>query len=372
MTFKQALDEYQSRVSILKRGYETEVHKLSVLKRSILSSMDISSIKGHHIASYRDSRLASKNPKTGNLLTSSTVLSELNLLSHIFDTAILEWGIEIENPVKKVRKPKPNAARERRLSSREEKQIFNYARKYPNPELLVIILIAIETCMRQSEILGMKWSDIDLKKRIVRLHMTKNGSSREVPLTETAVSTLRKFQHNNEFVFTYKSCGLKTVWKTMINRLGITNLRFHDLRHEGISRLFEVHGLDIVSAATISGHKSLSMLRRYTHLRASNIVKKLGKQQKKSHQAVAQVFNPYPVYLTKFKDNAWKVEVPDLSCSLSNLKGGKHQAIIEAKSFIATEVLRRIGLSQSVPAPDSYLTKHLGERILIDPMTMQH
>lgn len=369
MLFSDAIINYKNRVSIHKRGFKNEVYKLSVIDRSILSNMNMKEIKSHHIAEYRDFRLSCKNPKTQKPITPSTVIAELNLISHIFDIAIIEWGVDAENPCRKIRRPKPNPPRTRRLSPREEKLIFTYASRFKNPELKVIVILAIETGMRMSELLGLTNDDVNLKRKTLFLKLTKNGESREVALTDTTFLVLKKFtaQAKDGNLFSYTSGGLKTAWRKMVLRLGIKDLRFHDLRHEAISRMFENHNLSIVEASAQSGHKTLSQLKRYTHIRTSEIVKKLGKAQNKAHQAVIQTFCPYPVLLTTCpKTSSLSATIPDFKCSISKQSHNEKILIEKAKSLIVLEVLRKISNGQKVPKPDSYTENFKGRKIFVD------
>ena len=138
-----------------------------------------------------------------------------------------------------------------------------------------VVILAIETAMRRSELLSMKWRHVQLDKRVVHLTDTKNGDDRDVPLSDKAVTTLTTLQKDgNENVFPIHFEALKTAWRRTCDKAGITNLHFHDLRHEATSRFFE-KGLNVMEVATITGHKDLRMLQRYTHLRAEDLARKL-------------------------------------------------------------------------------------------------
>jgi integrase len=135
--------------------------------------------------------------------------------------------------------------------------------------------------MRRGEILSTAWKDLDLEKRIVRLEKTKNGYRREVPLTTEAIrifSELHEKAHiatKTDRIFSISANAVRLSWERLRRRAGIEDLHFHDLRHEAISRFFEM-GLSIPEVALISGHKDHRMLLRYTHLRATDLAGKLG------------------------------------------------------------------------------------------------
>ena len=128
-------------------------------------------------------------------------------------------------------------------------------------------MLALETAMRQGELLKLEWEHINLRIGIAHLPETKNGSKRDVPLSIKArAALLRMGVKQRGRVFSYTSNGLKSAWRIMMQRLGIEDLHFHDTRHEAASRLSELGRLDIMEIAAITGHKSLAMLKRYTHL----------------------------------------------------------------------------------------------------------
>jgi integrase len=145
-----------------------------------------------------------------------------------------------------------------------------------NPYLLPIVRLAIETAMRQGELVSMHWTHTDLKRRTIFLAHTKNGDSRTVPLSTDAVAVLSALPYDiNGHVFPGVTTeSIKKAFIRATRRAGIEDLHFHDLRHEATTRLFE-RGLNIMEVATITGHKDLRMLRRYTHLKAEDLAKRL-------------------------------------------------------------------------------------------------
>lgn len=155
-TLAEAFEQYRLRVSILKKGYAQEVYRIRQISRSFLGTMRPREITSVEAARYRDMRLQMTNPKTNRQLSSATVRLELALLSNFFDIAKVEWGICDDNPISKIRKPKIPPGRDRRLTVREERQILRYAYKHINPELYSIVVVALETAMRQGEILKLR------------------------------------------------------------------------------------------------------------------------------------------------------------------------------------------------------------------------
>ena len=139
------------------------------------------------------------------------------------------------------------------------------------------VKLALETVMRQGELLRLHWEYIDLNRGTAHLPDTKNGEARTVPLSSTAIAVLRALPralHGDVFRGVTTE-AVKRSYMRAIRRAGIKDLRFHDLRHEATTRLFE-KGLNIMEVASITGHKDLRMLRRYTHLKAEDLAQKLG------------------------------------------------------------------------------------------------
>lgn len=294
-TLENALDVYHKQVSINKKGELQEFYRISVLKRSALANKKMHEISSIDIAKYRDERLSVVNSKTGKPISRDTVRLEMALLSRVFKLSIIEWGFCKENPLTLVTKPKPSKGRDRRLGKKEESKILKYFENRCNFEMVMIFTLAIATAMRQGEILSLNWSNINLSKRFAILIDTKNGDDRIVPLNNVAIECLVSCGVKSEGkVFSYTSNGLKSAWRTALINLNVDDLHFHDLRHEAISRLVELGTLNLMEIASISGHKSLSMLKRYTHLNVTTLANKLDKKPKKKKI----VFEKYPARIT--------------------------------------------------------------------------
>lgn len=365
------LDMYRTRISILKRGYAQEKYRIEQLANSFLGRKVPRNVTSVDIATYRDERLQQINSKTGVNISPSTVRLELSLLSNFFDIARIEWGICDANPVANVRKPKTPPGRDRRLTPREERLIFRYCHAYSNQELFSIVVLALETAMRQGEILKLKWEHINLKNRIAHLPETKNGTKRDVPLSLKARDALiRLGVQNRGPVFSYTSEGLKSCWRFMLIRLGIEDLHFHDLRHEAVSRLFELGTFDVMEIAAISGHKSLAMLKRYTHLRATRLVKKLEGNKNKGKQAIIDHLIPYPAYIEQL-DNNIRIELLDFDNTF--VTGICRETIIrQAQDVLLRKIITMMKDQLPIPQPDQYLD-FIDEKkvIMLDPMAVE-
>lgn len=229
----EALEIYKNKVSILKKGLTQEKYRIQKISNSFLGSMAVNEITSVNIATYRDERLVELNPRNKKPLSPATVRLEMSLLSNFFDIARIEWGFCENNPVKNVRKPKTPPGRDRRLTPREDRLIQRYCHAHSNHDLLSIFVFAVETAMRQGEILKLRWEDVNFSQRVAILYDTKNGSRRDVPLSLLARDMLLRLGAKPQGrIFSYTSNGLKSSWRFMLNKLDIEDLHFHDLRHE--------------------------------------------------------------------------------------------------------------------------------------------
>ena len=268
-TLSQILERYKNEITISKRGGHIEAYRLAKIMRDPLAEIKLSQLSAMHIADYRDRRLKE--------VSACSVVKEMTLISLSLDIARKEWGVPMRsNVVRDVKKPQPERGRDRRLSSEEHALLLRSCSKSNNHWLTPLIIIAIETGMRRGELLNLTWEDVDLDLRVAHLDMTKNGSKRDVPLSSEAINLLRSLPHDiSGNVFPLTAASLRGLWNRACRRAGITDLHFHDLRHEATSRFFE-KGLNVMEVATITGHKDLRMLQRYTHLRAEDLAKKPG------------------------------------------------------------------------------------------------
>lgn len=368
-TLREALEMYRDRISILKKGHEQEKYRISLYCRYPIADLRAREITSVDIAKFRDDRLKEVNPRTGKPLSPATVRLDLALLSDLFRIGRIEWGICDDNPVANVRKPKLPPGRDRRLTAREERLIMRDCARRGASQMKAIVQLALETAMRQGELLGMRWEHVDLKRRIVHLPETKNGTKRDVPLTLAARDIIAaQGVKANGRVFTYSNAGVKSSFRVMLKNLGIEDLHFHDLRHEAISRLVERGTFDLMEVAAISGHKSLSMLKRYTHLKAQRLVKKLDAGSNKGKAAVLSYLVPYPAFIDK-RDEVVEVIFPDFENALQ-VKGATHESAIElAQDALLRRIMTLLRKGKSIPPPDHYVDSYDETRIMhLDPL----
>ncbi len=268
-TWAELLIKYRDSVVINKKSISSETALINgYMKREPdTASLSLIYIKPFHFHEYRDKRLKTVKP--------ATVAREIGLFHHIFKTAKSNWGLPIDkNPLADVRKPKIYNRRDRRLKASEYLCLLRSMKYTRNIYILPIIKVALHTGMRRGEILNIQRNHINFKKCTLFIPDTKTGYSREIPISKKVRNILNLHITKQDKLFPISANSFQLAWQRILKRSEITNLHFHDLRHEAISRFFE-KGLTIPEVALISGHRSYAMLARYVHLKAEDIVDKL-------------------------------------------------------------------------------------------------
>lgn len=260
----QILTRYLKEVSIHKLGFKAEKSRINYLLNHPLSNRFLATLQSSSFAEYRDYRLT--------LVCGTTVNKELNLLSKVIDTARRDWSINMDNPVRLIRRPKNNRPRDRRLDDGELATLLNSSE---STALSSIVLFALETAMRRGEIAKAKWHHLQLSQRVLLVPETKTGVPRTIPLSNSAMVIIKSIHRvDDQSIFKLRPDSITQAFERACNRAKIEDLRFHDLRHEATSRLFE-KGLNPMQVSAITGHKTFEMLKRYTHLKAQDLVKLL-------------------------------------------------------------------------------------------------
>ena len=270
-TLSEALDRYERDISSVKKSAARERSTIASWRTSPLGARSLASIRGRDVAN------AVRSLEARGLAPNSIRL-HLALLSHLFNTARTAWGMEsLSNPVDLVKgqRPKLPGGRTRRLVDDEPARLLAAAQSYGG-EIGPIITWAIETAMRRGEIAAMLWEHLDRKARVLLIPETKTGTPRRVPLSTAALAVLDGIPRRIDGqVWGMRPDSISQAFERVCGAAGIEGLTFHDLRHEATSRLFE-KGLNPMEVAAITGHKTLQMLKRYTHLRAEDLVGRLG------------------------------------------------------------------------------------------------
>lgn len=269
-SFGDVIRRYMKEITPEKRGCIDETIRLTATLRMKVCKYSMANLTPEVLADYRDERLKSCQP--------STVVRDLAALSSIINHARREWSFPIQNPIEMIRKPAMPPGRDRVLSRSDEIalliELMPTGRR--NPLMQPLVVIAIETAMRRSEILTLRWEHVDLDQQTVFLPITKNGQSRYVPLSKRAVETLRKVDRSPDgCVFPIGIAAMEANFLKAVRRANLGDLHFHDLRHTGASRMANKLP-NVIELAAVTGHTSLQMLKRYYHPKAHELALKLG------------------------------------------------------------------------------------------------
>jgi integrase len=271
ITLHDALDRYLADIVPTKKGIRQNAGIVRAWQRTPLARNSLATIRSADIAAWRDAKLKDVGPQT--------VLHHLHVLSHLFRIAAADWGLEtLANPVAKIKKPPTPRGRERRLRDDEEQKLLDACDLSASGWLGPLVRLALATAMRQGELVSLTWPQVRLGERTILLTDTKNGETRTVPLSTTAIQVVCSISPiNADKVFAIQTGrAISQAFAKACKHVGIVDLHFHDLRHEATSRLFENTDLRDVEIASITGHKTMEMLKRYAHLRAAQLAIRLG------------------------------------------------------------------------------------------------
>jgi integrase len=270
------VNRYVEEVTPTKKGKSQEGYRANQFKKTHLCEMQLDKITGEVVAQYRDARLKE--------VSANTVRLELAFLSVVFEQCRKEWGLAVSNPVRQIRMPKPGKPRQRRLEAGEEEALLAECKASGAHYLHSFVVLAIETGMRFGELAGVTWANVNSEKHTIFLPDTKNGSARTVPLSTRALNAIHALPRSiGGRLFTPKAGSIRSAFLIALGKAQATQpdsvtflrgLRFHDLRHEAVTRLFE-KGLNPIEVGMVSGHRTMATLMRYTHLRSEELVAKL-------------------------------------------------------------------------------------------------
>lgn len=266
-TLAEALRRYRREVSDHKKGARQEGVRIEQWLAHPLASKSLAALKSSDLAEYRDARI-----KAG--ASTATVRLDLAVISHLYTIASKEWGIEgLANPCKNLRMPKGSKERDRRPTADELSKVYAEA-AHIHAELPTIIELAADTAMRRTELVTLRRAQV--RGKVAYLEDTKNGERRAVPLSSRALELLKGLPTRLDGrYFSLSPQSVSNYFPRACAAAGVKDLRYHDLRHEATSRLFE-RGFTMMEVASITGHKTLSMLKRYTHLSPDDLAEKLG------------------------------------------------------------------------------------------------
>jgi len=271
-TFGEMIDRYiRDVIPTRKKGQEKQKSLVSWWKDA-LGPYSLIDVTPSMIAECRDKLLREKTYR-GTLRSPATVVRYLAALSHVYSAAVNEWEWLEANPLAKVKKPTEPRGRVRFLDEEERQRLLDACKESASEYLYPVVVLAISTGMRYGEILNLTWEDVDLKKRKIILHETKNNERRVVPIVGLSLDILKGFSKvrriDSNLLFPgghpQKPVDLRHAWEVALKRANIENFRFHDLRHTAASYL-AMNGATLAEIAEVLGHKTLQMVKRYAHL----------------------------------------------------------------------------------------------------------
>lgn len=270
-TLLDAINRYEKEVTPLKRGKRWEIIRFNAWRKLAIMKLNISDVTTPVLAMWRDSRLAE--------VSSGTVNREMNLWSALFERARREWQWISVNPIRDVRRPPQPKHRERLFTDDEIRRItlslgYDGSKVSRKSQIIACaFLFALETAMRREEIVTLEWDRINLEKRVLLLPLTKNGDSREVPISTRALEILMSMSHHPR-PFDVDKDVLSTLFRRACKDCEITNAHFHDARATALTRLSNI--LNVLELARVAGHRDIQSLQVYYREKAEDLALKLG------------------------------------------------------------------------------------------------
>ena len=263
-TFKDMMEkfmqEHAPKVSKnMQKSYASSLKHLAIF----LGNSKLSDIKPKLISEYKVLR---KNKG----IKPATINRELAMLSKAFNLAVKEWEWVKDNPVSRVPKEKEDNERDRWLNAEDEKRLLENSLSW----LKDIIIFDLNTGLRQDELLSLQWSRVDLFRKIIIIQESKNGKPRTIPLNQIALdilmgkSKIRNLKRDLVFLSNMSTKidrhNLRRAFNIALDKTGIQNFHFHDLRHTFATRLAQ-RGIDIYKISRLLGHQDIRMTQRYSH-----------------------------------------------------------------------------------------------------------
>lgn len=240
------------------------------------------------ISESRNKLIGSKN-SYGKKRSLTSANRYTTSLGHVFTIAIRQWEMLESNPVQRIQKLKEPRGRVRFLTDEERSALLGACKRSENPHLYKIVVLALSTGARKSEILNLKWKDVNLSRGQITLHETKNGERRAMYLKGYAQELIQAHAKvrrlDSEYVFPSEQkkdqpIDIRTAWENAEKNAELEDFRFHDLRHSAASYL-AMNGASLSEIAEVLGHKTLQMVKRYAHLseaHTSSVVASMNKK----------------------------------------------------------------------------------------------
>lgn len=279
-TFADALRRY-TRENTTGTGGHWERIRLASLERAPIAARRLAALDADDFAGWRDDRLKENAHRRKEPVKPGTVAREMNLMRSVLEVARKEWRWIRVNPMTDVAWPKTPKGRARRVSAEEVETLATafgvwdkLQAETATQRVGLAFLFALETAMRSGEILALTWPHIHLSERYVTLPETKNGDSRDVPLTARAVEILRALPLGFGPAFALDAATRDALWRKVRDKTPHRDIHFHDTRAEAIWRLSKK--LDVMELARVIGHRDLNSLMHYYRASAAEMARRLG------------------------------------------------------------------------------------------------
>lgn len=273
-TLRELLERYLREVTPTHKGAEVEAIRLKALMRLPMAALTLDRVDSTVIQAWREERQGK--------VKGETVRREMNLLSAVFRRAQGEWHYPLSNPLTNLIRPSKSDGRQRRPTWSELKALLRrlsprtrkdgLPSENRNPWIRPAAVLALRTAMRQGEILATRWEWVDFDNRRIRLPDTKNGTARDVPLSRKAELVLRRLDDGRRTgpVFPTTRSAFRQAFGDARDKAGITDLRFHDFRHDATTRIAK-RVRNVLELSAITGHKDPRMLKRYYNPEAKDL-----------------------------------------------------------------------------------------------------
>ena len=270
ITLGELITRYRDEITPTKKGAKEEKYKLNFILRNKIVKCRVLSLKTKQILEFKNDIKETR--------AASTVNKYIHYIYTIWETARVQWDIALpsRNPASLVKKEKVTDKIDRILTPEEYQDLLVACSKSNLAFLPEIVEFAYITAMRFGEITKLRTKDINFEKSTALLLDTKNGESRLVPLTDRALEICNKFRFR-EKLFDINRDKFRHYFEQACHRAKVKKFRFHDLRACAITNLF-LNGWSIAEVSVVSGHKTWSELKRYTRIKASDLIKKINNQ----------------------------------------------------------------------------------------------
>lgn len=287
-TFGEMIDRYLKHVMPRKSSVQQshQTHQLNWWKGQ-LGPYTLADVTTPMLAEKRDdlaNQLVSGGEEGGKRRSNASVNRYLAALSHVYTVVEREWGWIYDSPIKRVGRLKEPRGRVRHLLDDERERLVTVCQESKQPLLYPLVVLALSTGARQGELLNLRWDNVDFDSGMIRLLETKNDERRAVPIAGLAYDELKRLSKirriDDDRVFPLTPDQVRWHFKSALKKAEIEGFRYHDLRHSAASYL-AMNGATLAEIAEILGHKTLQMVKRYSHLteqHTSKVVERMNKQ----------------------------------------------------------------------------------------------